>query len=72
MGDWEEKASVAIFGPIFSPGSGAATATADAAMTVFPWASIPEPTTAWWDNPRPEPESPKAAPVEETEPEPLL
>ena len=43
-----------------------------AAMTVVPWASIPEPTTAWWDNPRPEPASPKAAPVEETEPEPLL
>ena len=42
-----------------------------AAMTVVPWASIPEPTTAWWDNPRPEP-APKAAPVEETEPEPLL
>ena len=42
-----------------------------AAMTVVPWASIPEPTTAWWDNPRPEP-APKAAPVEETEPAPAF
>ena len=30
MGDWEEEASVAILGSIFSLGSGAATATADA------------------------------------------
>ena len=30
MGDWEEEASVAILGSIFSFGSGAATATADA------------------------------------------
>ena len=30
MGDWEEDASVATLGYIFSPGSGAATATADA------------------------------------------
>ena len=30
MGDWEEEVSVAILGSIFSPGSGAATATADA------------------------------------------
>ena len=29
MGDWEEEASVAILGLIFSHGSGAATATAD-------------------------------------------
>ena len=29
MGDWEEDASVAILGYIFSPGSGAATSTAD-------------------------------------------
>ena len=30
MGDWEEEASVAILGSVFSLGSGAATATADA------------------------------------------
>ena len=40
-------------------------------MTVVPWASIPEPTTAWWDNP--ERASPTAAPVEEeTAPEPVV
>ena len=41
-----------------------------AAMTVVGFASLPEPTAAWWENrwPLPEPASPKAAPVEETEP----
>ena len=29
VGDWEEEASIAILGLIFSPGSGVATATAD-------------------------------------------
>ena len=79
MGDWEEEASVAILGFIFhmavelpQPQPMPSTHHRRAAMTVVPWASIPEPTTAWWDNPRPEPASPKAAPVEETEPEPLL
>ena len=41
-----------------------------AAMTVVGFASLPERTAAWRENrwPLPEPASPKAAPVEETEP----
>ena len=80
MGDWEEEASVAIFLATFYhlvvelPQTQPIPSTYHrrAAMTVVPFASIPEPTTAWWDNPRPEPASPNAAPVEEPEPDPLL
>ena len=78
MGDWEEEASVAIFLTTFYhlvvelPQTQPIPSTYHrrAAMTVVGFASLPERTAAWRENrwPLPEPASPKAAPVEETEP----